>query len=182
MKDKRDDPPRSEVWVRELLENMRFSQRPTPKFSGGTCSEYWEFKRVFQRHVGVAQIPDTLKLETLLAAYAGPAKDALRGCLQIQDPKAGYKEALDILEKRHGNKHTYVCQLIKKALRGPTVRLSDAKGLQQFSDELGNCVRNLKVLGELRQIDTYESISTLAERFKGKMRDDYVDKAHKYKR
>ncbi|XP_042218321.1 uncharacterized protein LOC121863633 [Homarus americanus] len=133
---------------------MRFSQRPTPKFSGGTYSEYWEFKRVFQRHVGMAQIPDTLKLDTLLAAYAGPAKDALRGCLQILDPKAGYKEALDILEKRHGSKHTYVCQLIKKALRGPTVRLSDAKGLQQFSDELGNCVRNLKVLGELRQIDT----------------------------
>ncbi|XP_042221362.1 uncharacterized protein LOC121865883 [Homarus americanus] len=122
--------------LEELMAIMKLPQRPMPKFSGGTCIEYWEFKHAFQRHIGEAPIPYALKLETLLSAYTGRAKKSLRACLQIEDPRAGYKQAVAFLEERYGNKQAYVQELIGMVVRGLAVRTDDIKGLEELADDL----------------------------------------------
>jgi len=176
--------PKTESWIKELLTTLKLSQKPMPQFNGdkGTCADYWAFKRAFQYHVGAEEVPCRRKLEYLVSAYSGPAKQELCGCQELEDPKEAYKEAWGILETRHGNKRHYVRQLIRKVLGGPSVRLNDIKGLRLFMDDLSTCIRNLKVMGELRQIDTDESICIITERFKGKLRDDYTDESHRYEK
>ncbi|XP_042221708.1 uncharacterized protein LOC121866173 [Homarus americanus] len=122
--------------LEELMATMRLPQRPMPRFSGGTCDEYWEFKHAFQRHTGKVPIPYALKLEILLSAYTGRAKKSLRACLQIEDPRAGYEQALALLEERYGNKQAYVQELIGKVLSGPAVRTDDIKGTRGRSRKL----------------------------------------------
>ncbi|MPC86841.1 hypothetical protein E2C01_081677 [Portunus trituberculatus] len=92
----------------------------------------------------------------------------------------GYKKAWELLETRHGNKRTYIQHLMKGVCRGPSVRMNDIKGLRLFTDALNTCVRDLKVMGELKQIETYESMRVITRRFKGKLRDDYVDESHRH--
>ncbi|XP_042207125.1 uncharacterized protein LOC121855974 [Homarus americanus] len=125
--------------LKELMATRRLPQRPMPRLRGGTCGEYWEFKHAFQRHIGEAPIPYALKFLTLLSAFTGRAKKSLRACLQIEDTRAGYKQALALLEERYGNKQAYNQELIGKVLRGPAVRTDDIKGLQVLADDLGNC-------------------------------------------
>ncbi|MPC84710.1 hypothetical protein E2C01_079457 [Portunus trituberculatus] len=94
-----------------------------------------------------------------------PAKQELCGCQELEDSKEGYKEAWDLLETRHGNKRTYIQQLMKGVCGGSSVRMNDTKGL--FMDALSTCVRNLKVMGELKQIGKYEFMHLRAGIFKG---------------
>ena len=61
---------------------------------------------------------DGQKLEHRVAAYFGPAKE-LCGCQEVEDLKEGHKEALSILEPRHGNKHKYVQYVMRKVCEGP---------------------------------------------------------------
>ncbi|XP_050705280.1 uncharacterized protein LOC126990645 [Eriocheir sinensis] len=164
-----------------LYDSISLAQRPLPKFSEGTCGEFWEFKRALQRRLESAEVTDGLRLEVLVDVYNGPVKDALRGCLRIEDYKTGYEQAWELLDKRHGDKYEYIRQLTKKVLHGPSVQLQDEKGLQRLADELEHAIRDLKLLGKLQQIDTYEATQTLTGRFKGKLWDDYINQMYRYK-
>lgn len=175
-----DTQPKPDRLARSLCSAMKLSQRPLPKFSGGTYGEFWEFKRAFQRHIRTTGVLDDEKLETLISVYNGPAKEILTGYLQIEDPMEGYTEAWRTLDQRHGDKYVYINQLRDKVLTGPTVTGNDPKGLQQLSDDLECCVRNLSVLGERKEIDSYGAVTVIARRFKGNLWDDYTEKKHKY--
>ncbi|MPC51939.1 hypothetical protein E2C01_045797 [Portunus trituberculatus] len=87
---------------------------------------------------------------TVRVAYSGPAKQELCGCQELEDPKDGCKEAWDLLETRHGNKRTYIQHLIKGVCGGPSVRINDTKDLHLFTNALNACMRNLKVMEELK--------------------------------
>ena len=169
-------------WAKEILTTLKLAQMPLPTFSDGTCAEYWSFKRAFLNHVKGDEVKDSQKLNYLVAAYSGPAKEELCGCQELEEPKEGYKEAWSILEARHGNKRKYVQYLVKKVCGGPDVRLNDTNGLRCFRNDLSTSVRNLKVMGELRQIDTYETIRVITDRFKGRLRDDYSYESHSYEK
>ncbi|MPC70627.1 hypothetical protein E2C01_064881 [Portunus trituberculatus] len=140
------------VWVKELLITFKLSQKPLSTFNEGSCADYWAFKRAFQSHVREDGISECQKLGYLIAA-----KQELCGCQELEDSKEGYKEAWDLLEVRHGNKRTYIQHLIKRVCGRPSVRMNDIKGLRLFTDALSTCARNLKIMGELKQIETYES-------------------------
>ena len=174
------DPQSEGDWQREMLTEMRFSHQPMPKFSGGTWADYWSFKSDFKSHVSVEGVTASQKLKYLSAAYSGPAKQALNGCKAYKNPEEGYTKAWSLLEARHGNKRKYTQQLVKRVNSGPSVTLNDVKGLQLFVDDLSTCVSNLTVMGELMEVDTRHAITLISGRFKGKLRDDYLDESHKY--
>ncbi|MPC48752.1 hypothetical protein E2C01_042535 [Portunus trituberculatus] len=56
--------------------------------------------------------------------------------------------------------------------------MNDTKGLCHFTDALSTCMRNLKIMGELKQ--TYESMHVITEKFKGKLRYPYVDESYRH--
>ena len=51
--------------------------------------------------------------------------------------------------------------------------LNDTNSLHGFKNDFSTSVRNLKVMGELKQIDIYETLRVIANRFKGRLKDDY---------
>ena len=120
------------------------------------------------------KISDDEKVEILLSAYSGPMKETLSGYLQLEDPLTGYEAAWEILDNRHGDKYAYIDLLKKKVFVGPTVQVSDPKGIKQLSDDLECCVRNLSSLGEIEESNTYGSVRVIAGRFKGTLWDDYA--------
>lgn len=166
--------------VKELLTTIKFSNKPLPTFSDGTCAEYWAFRRAFLSHVRDKEVQDSQRLEYLVSAYSGPAKEEICGCQELEDASQGYKEAWTILETRHGNKRKYVKHLARRILRGPDVMLEDITGLRRFVDDLSASIRNLKIMRELAQIDTYEAVRMITERFKGKLKDEHQYESHKY--
>ncbi|MPC77029.1 hypothetical protein E2C01_071468 [Portunus trituberculatus] len=114
--------------------------KPLPMFNEGSCADCWAFKCAFQSHIREDGISECQKLGYLIAAYSGPAKQELCGCQELEDPKEGYKETWNLLEIRHGDKRTYIQQLIKGVCGGPIMSVNDIKGLRLFADALSTCL------------------------------------------
>ncbi|KAK3863376.1 hypothetical protein Pcinc_030849 [Petrolisthes cinctipes] len=61
---------------------------------------------------------------------------------------------------------------------GPSIRLDDSKGLQEFSDDLWSSMNTLTKIGEL---DTHSHVEIVAKRFTGEMLREYQRAREKFK-
>ena len=68
--------------------------------------------------------------------------------------------------------------LLSQALQGPTLQPVDLKGIQVLIDKLESWARNIQLLGELHQLNVYESVQAIARRLKRRLRDDYSGRKH----
>lgn len=75
----------------------------------------------------------------------------------MENQKEGYERAWALLEKRHGNKNTYIRQLTERLLVGPSVSLQDPKGMTRLVDDMLICIDGLKAMGQLHQIDNLQT-------------------------
>ncbi|XP_045125140.1 uncharacterized protein LOC123512692 [Portunus trituberculatus] len=123
-------------WMKEMTTIMQFNQRPVPTFKEGTCVEYWTFKDNFEKHVRSGNITDSRKLELLISAYSGSAKQDLHGCNRYADPTEGYQQAWLILNDRHGNQRKYIQFLVREVMYGPNLSLEDMEGVPSDNPEV----------------------------------------------
>ena len=94
----------NENWLKEMTTAMQFNQRHVPTFNEGTCVEDWTFRDNCKKHVQEDNISDSRRLELLVSAYSGSAKQELYACTQYSDPTEGYEQAWLVLNERHGDK------------------------------------------------------------------------------
>ncbi|MPC54578.1 hypothetical protein E2C01_048499 [Portunus trituberculatus] len=163
----------NENWMKEITTTMQFNQRPVPTFKERTCVEYGTFKDNFEKHVRAGNITDSRKLELLISAYSGSAKQDLHGCNRYADPTEGYQQAWLIRNDRHGNQRKYIQFLMREVMYGPNLSLEDIEGLRTFRNNLSSCVNNLKQFGALNQVDAYEIMHIITDRFTGEPSTDY---------
>lgn len=175
-------PKEPEVWAARLCNTMALAKSSIPKFNGESVPAYWEFRRSLRRLFEETDLSQARQLEILVEAYSGPMKENLRSCLMMEDSKTGSERAWALLDKRHGNKHTYVRQLTERLLQGPPVSLQDSKGLLQLFDDLLICIDGLTAMGQLHQIDNLQTMFAVTRRFKGRLLDDYTDRRHAYRK
>ena len=90
-------------------------------------------------------ISDIEKFTYLRSYVIGEAADAIKG---LETTEKNYKEALDILEKRFGNKQVIVnCHMDALIKLSAVVGANNTKQLRQLYDEIEMNLRSLKSLG-----------------------------------
>lgn len=175
-------PDEPAVWASRLCSTMALAKSSIPKFNGESIPAYWEFKRSLRRLFQETDLSQARQLEILVEAYSGPMKENLRSCLAMENQKEGYERAWALLEKRHGNKNTYIRQLTERLLVGPSVSLQDPKGMTRLVDDMLICIDGLKAMGQLHQIDNLQTTLAVAKRFKGRLLHDHTTKRHEYRK
>ena len=159
------------------------TQLPMPSFENGSCIEYWCFKTEFQTLIEEKDnLSSSEKLRYLTSAYSGSAKEELRACIVFHIPREGYKRAWEILDARHGDEQQYIRQLVRRVMEGPSLNLDDIEGMRSFRNYLSSCVTGLMGMGQISHANACEVIDAITSRFEGKLRDDYMDEKHKYRK
>lgn len=168
--------------MKELWSTMQYGTRKPPKFSGGSCDDYWEFKKIFQCYTAGSDLSYNRRLEMLVEAYNGDVSREIRACLCEPNAKKGYDMAMGILEERYGDRVQLIHELINKVTRGPPVKLTDVASLQGLVNDLRRSIKWLEEMKCLHEIDTCESMGAIARRFVGKVREYYDERHHEYEK
>ena len=113
---------------------------------GGNPKEYRAFFDAFNVAVGkISSISDIEKFTYLRSYVIGEAADAIKG---LETTEKNYMEALDILEKRFGNKQVIVNCHVDALIKLPAViGANNTKQLRRLYDEIEMNLRSLKSLG-----------------------------------
>ena len=124
----------SDVSVSELLTVMNMPKVELDVFRGNP-SEFHQFMSSFDANVHSVCCDDNLRLTRLMQYTAGPAKEAIKGCVLICGEE-GYVQARSILNDRFGNPHLVSEHIIHALRQGKLVQ--SARYIQQLSDDLKN--------------------------------------------
>jgi len=115
-----------------------------PTFNGDSLS--WQgFYDQFNVSVHLNESLSNIDKFNYLKRYLrGEALTAVSGLSLCSE---NYKEAMDILIERYGNKQVLISAYMSSLLKiGKIKRNDDLKGLRKLHDDVENCMRNLKVL------------------------------------
>ncbi len=125
---------------------------------GGDDIHYYSFRAEFDRTIDAVLTNSDDKLIHLQRCTTAKAKDAIRFCSLIGGDE-GYKQALDILDERFGNKHV-IAERIKQSLcNGKPVK--SAADLRLLSDEATSVSLVLKSVDLYTELDTQHMISSV---------------------
>ena len=69
------------------------------------------------------------------------------------EPSQGYAKAWQLLKQRFGSSYVIAEAWIRKVTQGSSLRPNDREGLQDFSDDLQNCLATLEATGHLQEIN-----------------------------
>lgn len=119
-------------------------------------------------------------MHVLAQACMGDARWAVESCSGM-GPEKGYRMALEVLEKRYGDKYAYAVEVVEKMTSGPSVRADDGGALRKMADGIWAEVHSLEVMGMINEVDTSHTISNIAKRLKGRLREYYDMKEQDYK-
>jgi len=108
-----------------------------------------QFMTLFEENVHLTSLDPSAKLSRLIRYTKGDARRAIEGCAVLGG--SGYTEALKILKTRFGDSTLITQRLMDNLKTGKPVRSN--KDLQQFADDLSNCLLTLRTLGQLKEVE-----------------------------
>jgi hypothetical protein len=142
----------------------KMSMFQLPKMGGftfdGDILQYHKFIVNFHEEVDYMDVPDRVKLSLLYKALSGDPKVAIDLCLL--NGSAGYKEALDILEDRYGDKYQVADCVLERLADGKPART--AREILRVADELAGAHRVLKRVGMTSQLHDHRFTRDILKR------------------
>lgn len=123
--------------------NTRLPEIVLPEFHGNPL-EWQSFWDIFNEAIETKEIDDIMKFNYLKGVLRGPAAASIFG---LTLTSKNYKEAIEILKNRYGNKQLIISSHMEKLLSINSVTsVYDITKIRSLYDELENHVRNLKSL------------------------------------
>lgn len=169
----------TEQLVAQLVHTMAQPRDQLPTFGGKCRNEYGLFIREFHRYLEDNAVTDTAKLRLLIQACTGEQLKKRLKAFVMLEPKIGYEQARKMLDSRLGGVHHHVEAAVFKLTFGPAVG-DDADALEEFMDDLWDCMVHMKTLGRYNEIDNFLVYGAIATRLTGHMRDRYEKKLMSY--
>ncbi|XP_064633628.1 uncharacterized protein LOC135491586 [Lineus longissimus] len=146
----------------DIYESMQLPRLEMMTFDGNPLKS-WAFVNSFANTVGCTQASDQAKLARLLQCCKGKAYQVIECCAAMQ-PSQGYARAKSLLEQRFGNDYVVAEAWVEKVIGGPQIKASDAKGLQEYSDDLRSCYETLNAMDKLSEVGNRRCVVKLDEK------------------
>ncbi|MPC45816.1 hypothetical protein E2C01_039522 [Portunus trituberculatus] len=87
-----------------------------------------------------------------------------------------------MLRDRLAGEITRVDEMVQNIFDGPPIKWEDVQGLTKFLSNLWDCIVQMKNTGRLQEIEAFTSVSQIAKRFIGRLREHYDDRFFKYEK
>jgi len=146
------------------------------KFSGNPM-EYRRFMRQLETQVFVNCESDDDKLSYLDQYTTGEPNKIVHGYSYLNATK-GLKLTLAELEDRYGNADIVVDSFINKALNWPTIKVDNAKGLDEFSIFLTECEQAVKDVDSIKILEYTENFRRIVGKLPYTLHDKWRNIAH----
>jgi len=160
------------------LQNMatsisRSHQSRDEDLFAGNPADYHRFMHHFDTYT-VKDISDAaVKLDRLISACTGEARDSISFCTLCATADQGYVEARRILERQYGSKHAVVGTYLDKLLGGPPLKAGDTEGLRQLARDMRNC--EIACHGYLQtDLDTQQTVGSIFRRLPQAMQEGFL--------
>jgi len=171
-----------DVWTKSLekiITTIEKPKQPLPTFTGESRREFGLFMKQFHQYMYKTSVDPSSRLDMLISACTGPLKESLRGYVSM-GPVEGYHEAMDMLTRRLGSTEEHIDEAVMEITMGPSINDNDVQMIRGFVQQIWNCITDLEIAGRLSDLDNFGSITYIANRFTGKLRERYEDRLHDY--
>jgi len=139
-----------------LIKRLNRPKIDMHKFNGSPM-EYRRFMRQLQSQVFVNCETDDEKLNYLDQYTTGEPNKIVHGYSYLNATR-GLRLTLAELEDRYGNADIVVDAFINKALNWPTIKVDNAKGLDEFSIFLTECEQAVNDVDSLKSSNTLNTV------------------------
>jgi hypothetical protein len=129
----------------------------------GEPIQFWLFINSFDSSVGNTSVDDGAKLNRLLQYCTGKAAKVIQPCA-LMPPSEGFAKARKLLRERFGNDYTISEAWVRKVTECAPIRSNDGESLQDYADDVMNCVETLRAMGKLEEIDNRTKMVKIVER------------------
>jgi len=163
-----------------MFDMMQLPAVELTEFDGNPL-QYYLFIRQFKNSVEYQTIPDGHKLARLFRYCTGKARKVIESCA-VMEPSEGYTKAMKLLRERFGDKYKLSEAWIAKVTNGPLIGSRDGEKLQEFADDLTNCVQSLRASGLLGEINTQGVLKKIVERLPSYLRVRWLKEVQNVKR
>ena len=171
----REYSARTPGYTTELFEHLSMPKATLPPFDGNPL-DYYIFDNAFKCNVHNTSLPDAAKLHRLIHALSGKAHKVISSCA-LGDPSAGYAKALQLLKTRFGDDFIIADACVKKLTSGLQIEPYDATGIQEFADDLRQCVDTLEAMGKIDEVDARSRLMLISDRLPGHLQNVWRQKA-----
>ena len=148
--------------LQQLVDIVNLPQPSFMTFDGDPLM-YHVFMNFFDTCIDRSSITDASKLSRLLDLCKGKANAAIRSCA-LMEPTAGYAHARLLLRDRFGDEFKISQAWVRKIVNGPPVKPNHVDSLQNFTDDVRECVEILDCLHLVNEVDTRSHLVSLMNR------------------
>ena len=148
--------------LQQIIDNVSLPKPSFMTFDGDPLT-YHVFMNSFDTSIHESSLPDATKLSHLMALCKGKANAAIRSSA-LMEPTAGYAHARRMLQDRFGDDFKISQAWVSKLVNGPTVKANHVDSLQNFTDDVRECVEILECLHLVHEIDTRCHLVSLMNR------------------
>ena len=155
-------PPDQGDVLQQIIDNVSLPKPSFMTFDGDPLT-YHVFMNSFDTSIHESSLPDATKLSHLMDLCKGKANAAIRSSA-LMEPTAGYAHARRMLRDRFGDDFKISQAWVSKLVNGPTVKANHVDSLQNFTDDVRECVEILECLHLVHEIDTRCHLVSLMNR------------------
>jgi len=164
----------------KMFDMMQLPAVEMTEFDGDPL-KYYVFTKQFLNSVDHQTIPDSHKLTRLLKYCVGKARKVIE-CCAVMEPSEGYERALKLLKERFGDKYKLAEAWVGKVANGPPIGPREKEKLQDFADDLNNCVQSLSASGLLSEVNTQNVLVRIVQRLPSFVRTRWLREVQNIKR
>lgn len=141
-------------------------------FKGASFTEYREFMRLFDRHVGDTNVSGKIKLDYLVSLCSSSIRRLLSGADLLNDEN-GYERARGILNRRFGNAQLHLEELVVGLAEGPKIRTHDRRALTHLTDNYFEALQVATASQQLGALEFSYITNKIVARLPTTMMEDY---------
>lgn len=170
-----NEPPSLVESAQVLRACMSLPVKQLPKFDGRPLN-YHSFMRQFMSSVGRYTSDPTDLLTYLIQCCEGAAAESIQRCM-ILEPEKGYREALNILERRFGEPHVIARTCIDELTEGSQLKSNDQQSLARLADSMRLCSVTLKQLNYESDLNATKTLRAIVRRLPSSLQSRWCDYA-----
>ena len=153
---------RGDESLKQIVDLINLPKPNLINFAGDPLA-YHMFMNAFDSCVGKSSVDDASKLNRLLELCQGKARAVIKSC-SMKEPSAGYARARQLLKERFGDPYVISEAWVTKIVDGPVVKPNNIESLQNFTDDVRDCVETLMTMKMLNEVDTRTRLVRLMNR------------------
>ncbi|XP_076810887.1 uncharacterized protein LOC143453439 [Clavelina lepadiformis] len=162
---------------RSMMRRSTLPRRELEKFEGNPL-HYFVFMKGFKETIQSHIADPTQQLRYLIDMCIGEAHESIKGCIWVDPPEEGLRQAFTVLEDLFGRREDVVAAHLQSLFQGPQLK-GDEKDLRKLYNDMSNCRRVLEAWDYAAELDSYSTLKQIFKRLPYRMQESITHETNR---